>query len=103
MRDGERTSLAPARLLGARTHDGGGQRLRLAPLRPMTWGPGDYRRKTKPIPRAELAPASRPAERVRGEDDPTAARCPLCCGQGLVPPEVAITFEHLCAKAKEQT
>lgn len=65
--------------------------------------PSYHRRQTKPLPRAELAPVSRPPPPPDQDDIATKVRCPLCAGQGMVPPEIASTFECLCAKAKEQT
>lgn len=59
------------------------------------------RKPTKPLPREELAPIERALTSDESED--TKARCPLCMGSGMVPVEIASTFECLCAKAKEQT
>jgi len=80
------------------------------------------RRRTKPLPREELAPIrldpdalepppeTRPAlaeakalARSAEDDIVTQQRCPLCCGAGMVPPEIAITFDHLCEEAKRST
>ena len=77
--------------------------------------PPYHRRQTKPLPREELAPVAAAADtrpaleetaalaRASSDDTPTMCRCPLCCGAGLVPPEIAATFETLVEKAKEQT
>lgn len=77
-----------------------------------------FRRETKPLPREELAPIgfvepipeTRPAmQEARalartGENEiVTQQRCPLCCGAGMVPPEIAITFDALCIEAKKMT
>ena len=82
--------------------------------------PPYHRRKTNPIPRAELAPigpapevgpeditrpdleATERLARSTAEEALTQCRCPLCCGTGMVSPEIAATFEGLCAQAKEQ-
>lgn len=83
--------------------------------------PPYHRRKTKPLPREELAPIGpgssddidpeaetqpdiHAEERARNAEKEaiTMCRCPLCCGTGFVPPEIASTFECLIAQAKDK-
>ena len=82
--------------------------------------PPYHRRPTRPLPREKLAPIAagdveappetRPAieeakalARSAEDDIVTLARCPLCAGCGMVPPDVAAMFDALCEQAKEQT
>lgn len=81
--------------------------------------PSYHRRITRPRPRSELAPVAHPALPPPPETRPAVAeseslaraaedaiatmvRCPLCAASGMVPPEIASTFEELTSKAKEQ-
>jgi hypothetical protein len=77
------------------------------------------RRPTRPIPREELAPVAatdvddppetRPARaeakalaKLAEDDVVTLTRCPLCAGQGMVLPEIAVTLDKLITQAKEE-
>lgn len=73
--------------------------------------PPYHRRRTKPLPRVEstrqtipASPTAKAREQVTTVDEDdilTMHRCPLCCGQGMVSADVAVTFDGLIAKAKE--